>query len=65
MVLSAETIDVFLSVLQRLRDESNKRLEAVDEHAVETIANYLAGLRSVRSKLLVSDNAAGASSRAP
>jgi hypothetical protein len=49
MVLSAETIDAFLQVLQRLRNESNTRLAAVEEHAVDTITNYLAGLRSVRN----------------
>jgi hypothetical protein len=49
MVLSADTIDAFLKVLQRLRNESTRRLEAVDEHAVDTITSYLAGLSSVRS----------------
>lgn len=48
MVLSAEIIDVFLRVLQQLRSESNQRLEGLEEHAVDTISNYLAGLSSVR-----------------
>lgn len=47
MVLSAEIIDVFLRVLQQLRNESNQRLEGLEEHAVDTVSNYLAGLSSV------------------
>eukprot|EP00892_Ulva_mutabilis_P003219 jgi/Ulvmu1/12899/UM098_0087.1 len=46
MVLSAEIIDVFLRVLQQLRNESNQRLEGLEEHAVDTVSNYLAGLSS-------------------
>jgi len=49
MVLSAETIDTFLGVLQSLRAHSSRRLEHVEEHAVDTISNYLAGLSSVRA----------------
>jgi hypothetical protein len=52
MVLSAEIINVFLRVLQRLRTESNQRLEGLEEHAVDTISNYLAGLSSVRDPRL-------------
>lgn len=47
MVLSAEIIDVFLRVLQQLRGESNQRLEGLEEHAVDTVSKYLAGLSSV------------------
>jgi hypothetical protein len=51
MVLSAEVINVFLRVLQRLRSESNRQLEGLEEHAVDAISNYLAGLSSVRTKI--------------
>ena len=48
MVLNSDTIDAFLKVLQRLRNDSTQRLNAVDEHSVDTVANYLAGLSAVR-----------------
>lgn len=53
MVLSAEIIDVFLRVLQQLRGESNQRLEGLEEHAVDTVSKYLAGLSSVSVDLFV------------
>jgi hypothetical protein len=58
MVLSSETIDVFLRVLQRLRNESNQRLGGVEEHAVDTITSYLAGLSSVCLRLSYSNREA-------
>lgn len=52
MVLSAEIINVFLRVLERLRTESNQQLEGLEEHAVDAISNYLAGLSSVRADVI-------------
>ena len=52
MVLSAEIINVFLRVLERLRTESNQQLEGLEEHAVDAISNYLAGLSSVRDDVI-------------
>jgi hypothetical protein len=48
MGLNTESIDAFLKIFQRLRNESNTRLDPVEEHAVDTVTNYLAGLASVR-----------------
>lgn len=53
-VLGPDVITTFLGVLRNLREQSSKRLDSVEEHAVDTVSNYLAGLASVRPAILAS-----------
>lgn len=48
VVLTADVINTFLDVLRSLRENSSKRLDASDEHAVDTVSTYLVNVGKAR-----------------